>query len=81
MHHATLSNARRHPGPGTRRNGCLAEIWGRTGAQTPAPLQPGDVVRMEVEGIGVIENHIVDGVRLPDVAPARQRPRPDRAGH
>jgi 2-keto-4-pentenoate hydratase/2-oxohepta-3-ene-1,7-dioic acid hydratase in catechol pathway len=66
-------------GSGTAGSGCLAEIWGRVGSQTPAPLQPGDVVRMEVEGIGSIENTIVAGVELPPIAPARQRPRLERA--
>ena len=29
----------------TGGGGCLAELWGRNGAQTPPPLEPGDVVR------------------------------------
>jgi 2-keto-4-pentenoate hydratase/2-oxohepta-3-ene-1,7-dioic acid hydratase in catechol pathway len=36
----------------TGGGGCLAELWGRRGEQTPPPLEPGDVVRMDVEGIG-----------------------------
>lgn len=36
----------------TGGGGCLAELWGRSGQQTPPPLEPGDVVTMEVEGIG-----------------------------
>jgi 2-keto-4-pentenoate hydratase/2-oxohepta-3-ene-1,7-dioic acid hydratase in catechol pathway len=66
-------------GSGTAGTGCLAEIWGRVGSRTPPPLQPGDTVRMEVEGIGSIENRIVGGVQLAPVAPARVRPRLDRA--
>jgi 2-keto-4-pentenoate hydratase/2-oxohepta-3-ene-1,7-dioic acid hydratase in catechol pathway len=66
-------------GSGTAGTGCLAEIWGRVGAQTPAPLVPGDVVAMEVEGIGRIENRLVGGTPLPPVAPARPRPRLERA--
>lgn len=62
-------------GSGTAGTGCLAELWGRVGSRTPRPLQPGDVVRMEVDGIGVIENRIVPGVQLPPVLPARDRPR------
>ncbi|MEO8906533.1 MAG: fumarylacetoacetate hydrolase family protein [Microbacteriaceae bacterium] len=62
-------------GSGTAGTGCLAEAWGRNGAQTPPPLQPGDVVRMDVEGIGTIENRVVAGVELPPVARARVRPR------
>jgi 2-keto-4-pentenoate hydratase/2-oxohepta-3-ene-1,7-dioic acid hydratase in catechol pathway len=34
--------------------GCLAELWGRNGSQTPPPLEPGDEVRMEVDGIGAL---------------------------
>jgi 2-keto-4-pentenoate hydratase/2-oxohepta-3-ene-1,7-dioic acid hydratase in catechol pathway len=62
-------------GSGTSGSGCLAEAWGRAGSQTPPPLQPGDSVRMEVEGIGVIENLVVEGIQLPPVASARVRPR------
>jgi 2-keto-4-pentenoate hydratase/2-oxohepta-3-ene-1,7-dioic acid hydratase in catechol pathway len=36
----------------TGGGGCLAELWGRNGSQTPPPLEPGDVVRIEVEGLG-----------------------------
>jgi 2-keto-4-pentenoate hydratase/2-oxohepta-3-ene-1,7-dioic acid hydratase in catechol pathway len=36
----------------TGGGGCLAELWGRHGAQTPPPLEPGDVVRLEVDGLG-----------------------------
>ena len=36
----------------TGGGGCLAELWGRNGSQTPPPLQPGDVVSIEVEGLG-----------------------------
>lgn len=61
-------------GSGTCGNGgCLAELWGR--GSTRAPLQPGDVVEMTVEGIGTIRNTVVPGVELPPVRPARRRPR------
>jgi 2-keto-4-pentenoate hydratase/2-oxohepta-3-ene-1,7-dioic acid hydratase in catechol pathway len=63
-------------GSGTCGNGgCLAELWGRRGEQTPPPLRPGDVVEMTVEGIGTIRNRVVPGLDLPPVAPARPRPR------
>ncbi|MCX7522273.1 fumarylacetoacetate hydrolase family protein [Microbacterium sp. STN6] len=62
-------------GCGTAGGGCLAEAWGRNGAQTPSPLRAGDVVRMEVEGIGAIENRLVEGVTLPPVPRARVRTR------
>jgi 2-keto-4-pentenoate hydratase/2-oxohepta-3-ene-1,7-dioic acid hydratase in catechol pathway len=66
-------------GSGTAGTGCLAEIWGRIGAQQPAPLVHGDLVSMEVEGIGRIENRLVGGITLPPITPARQRPRLERA--
>jgi 2-keto-4-pentenoate hydratase/2-oxohepta-3-ene-1,7-dioic acid hydratase in catechol pathway len=63
-------------GSGTCGNGgCLAELWGRRGDQTPPPLQPGDVVEMTVEGIGSIRNTVVAGIDLPPVRPARPRDR------
>jgi len=36
----------------TGGGGCLAELWGRRGEQIPPPLEPGDVVTIDVEGIG-----------------------------
>ncbi|MEU5265851.1 fumarylacetoacetate hydrolase family protein [Amycolatopsis sp. NPDC021455] len=61
-------------GSGTCGNGgCLAELWGRRGEQTPPPLKPGDVVEMTVEGIGTIRNTVVAGVDLPPVRRARSR--------
>ncbi|WP_343061545.1 fumarylacetoacetate hydrolase family protein [Nocardioides luti] len=36
----------------TGGGGCLAELWGRNGSQTPPPLEDGDVVRIDVEGLG-----------------------------
>ncbi len=63
-------------GSGTCGNGgCLAELWGRSGSLEPAPLQPGDLVEMTVEGIGTVRNRVVAGTELPPVEPARRRPR------
>jgi 2-keto-4-pentenoate hydratase/2-oxohepta-3-ene-1,7-dioic acid hydratase in catechol pathway len=66
-------------GSGTCGMGCLAETWGRTGVQEPAPLQPGDVVELTVEGIGTLRNRLVAGVEVIEVPPARpaahRRPR------
>ncbi|QFZ19038.1 fumarylacetoacetate hydrolase family protein [Saccharothrix syringae] len=63
-------------GSGTCGNGgCLAELWGRRGAQDPPPLRPGDVVEMTVEGIGTTRNTVVPGTDLPPVRPARPRRR------
>jgi len=36
----------------TGGGGCLAELWGRNGSQTPPPLEPGDEVVIEVEALG-----------------------------
>lgn len=56
-------------GSGTCGNGgCLAELWGRSGARQPRPLTAGDVVRLEVEGLGVVENRVVN---RPAGAPGR----------
>jgi 2-keto-4-pentenoate hydratase/2-oxohepta-3-ene-1,7-dioic acid hydratase in catechol pathway len=38
----------------TGGGGCLAELWGRSGSHVPPPLEPGDVVSMEVSGIGTL---------------------------
>jgi 2-keto-4-pentenoate hydratase/2-oxohepta-3-ene-1,7-dioic acid hydratase in catechol pathway len=48
-------------GSGTCGSGCLVEFWGRSGKQDPPPLAIGDVVRMTVDGLGVIENTVVSG--------------------
>lgn len=59
-------------GSGTCGNGgCLAELWGRHGAQTPPPLQPGDRVELTVEGIGTLLSTVVGGVDPVDVPAAR----------
>jgi 2-keto-4-pentenoate hydratase/2-oxohepta-3-ene-1,7-dioic acid hydratase in catechol pathway len=68
-------------GSGTTGNGgCLAELWGRNGRQDPPPLMDGDVVTIEVEGIGSLTNRITSAdapptgptVRRRDPAAARQ---------
>lgn len=69
-----------HPGDvlgsGTVGNGgCLAELWGRRGEQSPEPLAFGDVVTMTVDGIGSITNTVGRPRSTPRVPPAR---RPDR---
>jgi 2-keto-4-pentenoate hydratase/2-oxohepta-3-ene-1,7-dioic acid hydratase in catechol pathway len=42
----------------TGGGGCLAELWGRRGERTPPPLQVGDEVRLEVEGLGVLTGQV-----------------------
>ena len=56
-------------------NGCLIEIWGRTGKQDPPPLAIGDVVTMTVDGLGTIENIVVSG------APPHPIPKAPRSAH
>lgn len=53
--------------------GCLAELWGRNGSLTPAPLKAGDVVKMTVEGIGSISNMVGEPVAAPAIPRARQK--------
>jgi len=60
-------------GSGTCGGGCLGELWGRSNSREPRPLQPGDVVTMEVEGIGRIENRVVAGVDPVDFGEPRRR--------
>jgi 2-keto-4-pentenoate hydratase/2-oxohepta-3-ene-1,7-dioic acid hydratase in catechol pathway len=61
-------------GSGTCGNGgCLAELWGRNGTQTPPPLKPGDVVTLTVEGIGTLRSAVVPGVEPSPVRAARHR--------
>ena len=55
-------------GSGTCGDGCLLELWGRRGRKS-LPLGPGDVVSLDVEGIGVLTNTVVAGAE-PHVLPA-----------
>ena len=61
-------------GSGTCGNGgCLAELWGRHGSQTPPPLQPGDTVELTVQGIGNLRTTVVAGVAPIPVPTARHQ--------
>jgi 2-keto-4-pentenoate hydratase/2-oxohepta-3-ene-1,7-dioic acid hydratase in catechol pathway len=65
-------------GSGTCGNGCLLELWGRRGRDFHAPLGPGDVVSLHVEGIGVLTNSVVAGGEphgLPAARSGRRAPR------
>ncbi|EGX58060.1 hydroxylase [Streptomyces zinciresistens K42] len=63
-------------GSGTCGNGgCLAELWGRRGVQTPPPLKPGDTVSLTVEALGTLTNTVVPGVEPVPLPPARRRSR------
>jgi 2-keto-4-pentenoate hydratase/2-oxohepta-3-ene-1,7-dioic acid hydratase in catechol pathway len=53
--------------------GCLAELWGRNGELTPAPLKAGDEVRMTIEGVGSISNIVGEPVVAPAIPRARQK--------
>ncbi|MFC8230299.1 fumarylacetoacetate hydrolase family protein [Streptomyces sp. NPDC057287] len=60
-------------GSGTCGNGgCLAELWGLRGEQTPPPLKPGDTVSLTVEGVGTLNSTVVSGV-VPLPLPAGRR--------
>ncbi|MEH0401945.1 fumarylacetoacetate hydrolase family protein [[Kitasatospora] papulosa] len=63
-------------GSGTCGNGgCLAELWGRRGEQTPPPLQPGDTVSLTVEGVGTLTNTVVSGAEPLPLPAGRRRNR------
>ncbi|SEF01472.1 2-keto-4-pentenoate hydratase/2-oxohepta-3-ene-1,7-dioic acid hydratase (catechol pathway) [Streptomyces sp. 3213] len=63
-------------GSGTCGNGgCLAELWGVRGEQSPPPLKAGDTVTLTVEGIGSVSNTVVSGVDPVPIAAARRRSR------
>lgn len=63
-------------GSGTVGNGgCLGELWGRRGRLDPPPLEPGDEVRLVVEGVGEIVNVVGERVAAPPIARARRRTR------
>jgi 2-keto-4-pentenoate hydratase/2-oxohepta-3-ene-1,7-dioic acid hydratase in catechol pathway len=63
-------------GSGTCGNGgCLAELWGVRGEQSPAPLKPGDTVALTAQGIGTVSNTVVAGTERVAMPAARKRPR------
>ncbi|POX42843.1 hydroxylase [Streptomyces sp. Ru73] len=63
-------------GSGTCGNGgCLAELWGRRGEQTPPPLKPGDTVSLTVEGLGTLTNTVVPGTAPVPLPTGRRRTR------
>ncbi|GAA2333553.1 fumarylacetoacetate hydrolase family protein [Streptomyces kunmingensis] len=63
-------------GSGTCGNGgCLAELWGRRGEQTPPPLKPGDTVTLTVEGIGTLTNTVAPGAAPVPLPAGRRRSR------
>jgi 2-keto-4-pentenoate hydratase/2-oxohepta-3-ene-1,7-dioic acid hydratase in catechol pathway len=57
---------------GTCQRGCLTEIWGRAGERVPPLLVPGDVVALEVEGLGTVRNRVVDPAPSPPIPQARR---------
>ncbi|MEU6389181.1 fumarylacetoacetate hydrolase family protein [Streptomyces sp. NPDC046939] len=63
-------------GSGTCGNGgCLAELWGLRGEQTPPPLKPGDTVTLTVEGIGTLTNTVAPGAAPVPLPTGRRRSR------
>jgi 2-keto-4-pentenoate hydratase/2-oxohepta-3-ene-1,7-dioic acid hydratase in catechol pathway len=66
-------------GSGTTGNGgCLAELWGRSGSQTPPPLKEGDIVQVAVQAIGSIVNTVGSAAEPPALPEVRRRG-PDEA--
>jgi len=57
----------------TGGGGCLAELWGRRGRQSPPPLRDGDVVEISVESIGSIRNPVTTADPAPALPPVRRR--------
>src|SRR5450432_1274295 len=57
---------------GTCHRGCLTEVWGRDGQQVSPPLVPGDVVTLEVEGLGTVRNRVTHPAPPPPVPQARR---------
>jgi 2-keto-4-pentenoate hydratase/2-oxohepta-3-ene-1,7-dioic acid hydratase in catechol pathway len=57
----------------TGHGGCLAELWGRRGHQDPPPLRDGDVVTIEVEGLGRLTNRITSATPSPAGSVVRRR--------
>ena len=49
-----------------------AFTWGRAGECVPPPLVPGDVVTLQVEGLGTVRNTIVEPAPCPPVPRARR---------
>lgn len=63
-------------GSGTAGNGgCLGELWGRNGERTPPPLVEGDTVTIRVERIGELSGTVGAAIAVPEIPPARVRPR------
>ncbi|WP_330351303.1 fumarylacetoacetate hydrolase family protein [Streptomyces sp. NBC_00582] len=63
-------------GSGTCGNGgCLAELWGLRGEQTPPPLKQGDTVTLTVQGLGTVSNTVVPGPEPVPLPRARRRMR------
>jgi 2-keto-4-pentenoate hydratase/2-oxohepta-3-ene-1,7-dioic acid hydratase in catechol pathway len=60
-------------GSGTCGTGCLAEIKRTLGDAAPEWLKEGDVVRIEVEQLGVIENRLVPGPAPVEIPRGRRR--------
>ncbi|MDX6350990.1 MAG: hypothetical protein QOF84_5780 [Streptomyces sp.] len=63
-------------GSGTCGNGgCLAELWGVRGEQSPPPLKPGDTVTLTADALGAVSNTVVPGPPPVTLPTARSRPR------
>jgi 2-keto-4-pentenoate hydratase/2-oxohepta-3-ene-1,7-dioic acid hydratase in catechol pathway len=59
-------------GSGTCGTGCLIELHRTQPETAPAWLRPGDVVRIDVEGLGFTENRLVEGPPPVDIPAGRR---------
>ncbi|WNM31665.1 fumarylacetoacetate hydrolase family protein [Streptomyces sp. Li-HN-5-11] len=55
--------------------GCLAELWGVRGEQSPPPLKPADTVTLTADHLGSLASTIVSGSEPVTVPRGRRRPR------
>lgn len=59
-------------GSGTAGGGCLAELWGWNGTQSPDSIRVGDTVAMQVTGLGTVSNIVVPGPMTHEIPRARR---------
>lgn len=60
-------------GSGTASTGAMAELWSRGVEPRPEALKPGDVVRMEIDLLGAIENRVAEPHQPAPAVPRARR--------